>query len=219
MNDPENFISRWSRRKRQAADETARPDKTVADHAADATAVPENANLKSPESGAATPSVPEFDVASLPPIESIEAGTDISAFMRKGVPSALRRAALRRAWAADPSIRDFVGLNENFWDAAGPAGVPGFGDLDPNLDVKRMLSDLFGEDGAEKPAAAPPDTSATTSSGSRVAVEKASSPDAHQDTSSEASSPSTEIAAAQNESPENPPERGSRRRHGSALPE
>jgi Protein of unknown function (DUF3306) len=218
MNDPENFVSRWSRRKRQAADETARPDKTVADHAADATAVPENANLKSPESGTATPSVPEFDVASLPPIESIEAGTDISAFMRKGVPSALRHAALRRAWAADPSIRDFVGLNENFWDAAGPAGVPGFGDLDPNLDVKRMLSDLFGEDGAEKPTAAPPDSSATPSSVS-VAIEEATSPDAHQDTSSEASSPSTEIAAVQNESPENPPERGSRRRHGSALPE
>ena len=45
----------------------------------------------------------------------------------------------------DPVIRDFVGLNENFWDAAGPDGIPGFGDLDPNLDVRRMVSELFGE--------------------------------------------------------------------------
>src|SRR5262245_54933275 len=110
MNDPENFISRWSRRKRQTADETAQPDDTIADHAENAPASSENAKLTSPEVGPATPSA-EFDVSSLPPLESIEAGTDISAFMRKGVPAALRHAALRRAWSADPAIRDFVGLN------------------------------------------------------------------------------------------------------------
>ena len=65
--------------------------------------------------------------------------------MRTGVPETLKHAALRRAWSSDPVIRDFVGLNENFWDAAGPDGIPGFGDLDPNLDVRRMVSELFGE--------------------------------------------------------------------------
>jgi hypothetical protein len=38
-----------------------------------------------------------------------------------------------------------VGLNENYWDAAGPDGIAGFGDLDPNFDIKRMVSELFGE--------------------------------------------------------------------------
>ena len=47
--------------------------------------------------------------------------------------------------ASDPVIRDFVGLNENFWDAAGPDGIPGSatsipismsGAWSPNFSVK-----------------------------------------------------------------------------------
>ena len=36
MNDPENFISRWSRRKREATDENAQPEKTAAEKAHEA---------------------------------------------------------------------------------------------------------------------------------------------------------------------------------------
>src|SRR6185312_7493970 len=104
---------------------------------------PENEQGKSAASGAAP--IPEFDVESLPPIETIGAETDITAFLRTGVPETLKRAALRRAWSADPAIRDFMGPTENYWAAAGPDGIPGFGDLDPNLDVRRMVSELFGE--------------------------------------------------------------------------
>ena len=42
-------------------------------------------------------------------------------------PLELSRAALRRAWAADPAIRDFVGLAENAWDFTDPTAMPGFG--------------------------------------------------------------------------------------------
>ena len=49
----------------------------------------------------------------LPATESITADTDIRAFLAPGIPAHLTRAALRRAWAADPAIRDFVGLAEN----------------------------------------------------------------------------------------------------------
>jgi hypothetical protein len=75
--------------------------------------------------GPATQSV--FDAPSLPPIESIGAGSDIRPFLAPGVPADLTRAALRRAWSADPAIRDFIGLSENSWDFNGPDGVPGFG--------------------------------------------------------------------------------------------
>jgi hypothetical protein len=68
-----------------------------------------------------------FDAPSLPPIESIDAGSDIRPFLAPGVPADLTRAALRRAWSADPAIRDFIGLSENSWDFNGPDGVPGFG--------------------------------------------------------------------------------------------
>ena len=68
--------------------------------------------------------------ASLPPLESITAESDIRAFLAPGVPPELTRAALRRAWAADPKIRDFVGLAEYDWDFNTPGAMAGFGPLE-----------------------------------------------------------------------------------------
>jgi Protein of unknown function (DUF3306) len=151
MNDPDNFLSRWSRRKRGADADTSRTegaDVQPGDRA------PPPADPTRPAAKEEVGHPPAFDVTSLPPLESIGAGTDISPFMQTGVPTALRHAALRRAWTADPAIKDYVGLNENFWDAAGPDGViPGFGELDPGLDVKRMVAELFGETAPDKPEA------------------------------------------------------------------
>jgi hypothetical protein len=59
--------------------------------------------------------------AALPPIESIVAGSDISAFLAPGVPEEVKLAALRRAWRVDPMIRDFVGVSENSWDMSPPS--------------------------------------------------------------------------------------------------
>src|SRR5262249_4134009 len=174
---------------REAVDEKAQPDNKTA---------PDVARLKSPESGVAAPPVPEFDPASLPPIESIEAGTDISAFLRTGVPSALRHAALRRAWSADPAIRDFVGLNENYWDAAGPEGISGFGALDPSVDVKHMVSELFGENASKSPNPDSSDNSVAPSTVSREA-EETFAPQSQPETGAVAPSKRTEIAATQNQ--------------------
>jgi hypothetical protein len=71
-----------------------------------------------------------FDPVSLPSIDSITADTDIVAFLKSGVPTELRRAALRRAWTSDPAIRDFIGIAENQWDFNDPNGISGFGRLD-----------------------------------------------------------------------------------------
>jgi len=57
----------------------------------------------------------------------------------------LTRAALRRAWAADPAIRNFVGLQENDWDFTAPNGPMGFGELPPGTDLKKLLARVFGE--------------------------------------------------------------------------
>jgi hypothetical protein len=169
MSDSEKFLNRWSRRKREA---DAQPEKADDDVTA-TSASTGKANPDNQVPGPALPPVPEFDISKLPPIESIGADTDISAFMQAGVPSALRHAALRRAWSADPAIRGFMGLNENYWDAAGPDGIPGFGDIDPNLDVKRLISELFGETPRESAEAVSrqsaeavsPDLSDTSASG------------------------------------------------------
>jgi hypothetical protein len=71
-----------------------------------------------------------FDPTSLPSIDSITADTDVIAFLKSGVPTALTRAALRRAWTSDPAIRDFIGIADNQWDFNDPNGISGFGRLD-----------------------------------------------------------------------------------------
>jgi hypothetical protein len=215
MNDPDNFLSRWSRRKREAGAQAGREASTPLERNDRGEAVaPPCGEEKSPGalgSESSAPSVPDFDVSSLPPIEAIGADTDISAFMQKGVPSALRHAALRRVWSADPAIRDFMGPNENFWDAAGPDGIPGFGDLDPNLDVKRMVSELFGE---IEPAKTKPETAEFTgASGPSAEISETPSP------SDDRASQHIENAAPQQQMSEPAPAKKMTRRHGGAMPE
>ena len=164
--------------------------------------------------------IPEFDVESLPPIEAISAETDITAFMRTGVPETLKHAALRRAWAADPVIRDFVGLNENFWDAAGPDGIPGFGELDSNLDVRRMVSELFGETPRQDTQ---PELEAdrVVDSSALPADNAPDAADRPQATllPAENLSQRHENVAAQTEPLESAPEKKIPRRHGGAMPQ
>ncbi len=126
----EEFLARWSRRKRES-----RADVAPA----------EPAKPAEPQSGPAAPEAMDgesaFDLSSLPPIDEISATTDITAFLRKGIPQELSRAALRRAWASDPAIRDFVGLAENAWDFNDPTAMPGFGPLDCSSEELAVLVD------------------------------------------------------------------------------
>jgi hypothetical protein len=98
-----------------------------------------------PQRGAPEVTALGFDPATLPPIESIDAQTDITVFLQNGVPEKLRLAVLRRAWTVDPAIRDFKGPQENDWNFNDPNGVPGFGELGPEVDVKRMVAEILGE--------------------------------------------------------------------------
>jgi hypothetical protein len=121
----EQFLARWSRRKQQGKQEgkaaVAEPKPVK----------PLEVDGPAPFDPAATEPLPlETDLSNLPPIESIDAATSITAFLRKGIPQELSRAALRRAWSADPAIRDFVGLAENAWDFNDPNAMAGFGALD-----------------------------------------------------------------------------------------
>jgi hypothetical protein len=227
MNDPDNFLSRWSRRKREGSADNSQPEKS-GERSNDRIAPPRaQARQAIPKDEAAPPPQPEFDVTSLPSIESIGAGTDISAFMQEGVPSALRHAALRRAWSADPAIRDFMGPTENYWDAAGPDGIPGFGELDPGLDVKRMVSELFGETAPEKAhpeSHDPPDAPEYAGENSEPQDDRNSEgqDDRHKAVTSEAQQAAphrTENAATHKQSTQSQPLQKMTRRHGGAMPE
>jgi hypothetical protein len=144
MSNDEGFLARWSRRKRGAAAKAhgrPKPKKAREGAASEATA----AALPPQETQ------PLLDPASLPPIESIGAGSDIRPFLVTGVPADLTRSALRRAWSADPAIRDFIGLSENSWDFNAAGGVPGFGSLTAE-DARRLVARVMEETQALEPA-------------------------------------------------------------------
>ena len=85
-----------------------------------------------------------FGLATVPSIESITADTDIRAFLAPGVPAELARDALRRAWAADPKIRDFVGLADYDWDFNAPNSLPGFGSLEMTDEMRQIAAQVLG---------------------------------------------------------------------------
>lgn len=147
----EAFLARWSRRKRGS-----KSNAPLAETAGPAGEAP----VPSPVAEAK----PEVDLGSLPSIDAITAGTDITAFLRKGIPQELMHAALRRAWTADPAIRDFVGLAENAWDFNDPNAMPGFGPLDcSQAELAAWVDRIVG--GLRNAAEALPDTPLQESSG------------------------------------------------------
>jgi Protein of unknown function (DUF3306) len=137
MSEPESFLSRWSRRKAESAERREAP---AGPARAAGEAKPEATPAPPPE---ASDPAKAFDPASLPPIESIAAGADIRPFLQSGVPAELTRAALRRAWATDPAIRDFVGIAENQWDFNDPTAMPGFGPLGAADDAARLAAQML----------------------------------------------------------------------------
>jgi hypothetical protein len=207
MSDSKDFLSRWSQRKLKP-EAPATPEKDArlpadASHKISAPAAPE----------------PAFDITTLPSLDSIAANSDIRAFLQHGVPESLRHAALRRAWSADPAIRDFVGLSENAWDFNAPDSIPGFGPL--NADQVRQAAAWLFRDQTET-------TAQTPASDSEIGE------------SDQNSSETTQVAAASSDLPEQstpsdqqPPDAAMQhdregeagesllplRRHGGALPE
>jgi len=146
MTEPDNFILRWARLKRES--ETAHETDGAAN---DSPPGPTKAVLAGTEATAAQPRIDAaaeepFDLASLPSIESITANTDVRGFLQSRVPVALTRAALRQAWASDPAIRDFIGIAENQWDFNDPNAIPGFGPLSERDSTTAALAQLFGKD-------------------------------------------------------------------------
>lgn len=215
----EGFLSRWSRRK-QAAREGA-----PIEHAAKPEAAPEPVapQPEAPEPALAVEPEPEIDLASLPPIEELTVESDVTVFLRKGVPAALRNAALRRAWSLDPSIRDFIGPADYAWDWNTPGGAPGYmADLASGPDVEALADRILGLV-RDKPVAgaAPPVEPAPAEAAPPSPVRRepaAPEPLRDETPTAMAASPGPAPAAEPRARPAVPDATPSRPRHGGAVP-
>jgi hypothetical protein len=204
MSEPENFIARWSRRKREA--EEAEAKSPAARAAAPASADPSEDRRKASDetpAGSAAPQRSEaaFDPSKLPPIETITAESDIRAFLAPGVPAELTRAALRRAWASDPKIRDFVGLSENAWDFNAPGAIAGFGPLEMTDELRAQIARMVGGSvaGATREAPSPsPRRQASPAEGASQSADAAAKAST-QDVPSSAETPRNQAAGKSDE--------------------
>jgi len=149
--DREGFLARWSRRKRAARAGIAVPEPQPAEP------------LPAQDQPAAAPEPEEpLDLSTLPKLEDLTPDSDITVFLRKGVPVSLRNAALRRIWSLDPAIRDYVGPVDYGWDWNTAGGVPDYvAELGETPEIRelvaRMLSPSPARSEAEPPAEQPPE--------------------------------------------------------------
>ena len=124
--EDEGFLGRWARLKRSRAAEVSEPEAEVSEEAG-----------VEPE---------PFDPASLPALETLDAVSDYTAFLKPGVPRELRVLALRRAWATDPAITGYKTLADYDWDF----NAPGYGALRVTDNVKELADRVFGMIKAEE---------------------------------------------------------------------
>ena len=204
MTEDKGFLERWSERKRAARDAL-----TLQARAAGAVAEPVEAAPSAPEIE------PEIDPADLPPLDSIRAGADVQAFLQQGVPKAMKQAALRRLWSADPKIREFREVADYDWDF----NAPGYGALLPHDDPKAAAEKVFAAL-RRKVVAEPKAREATEATAAQPDVAPTVvAHGAERPTAAETEPPrSGEAPTVTEATPSAAPAAGRRRRHGAATP-
>ncbi|MBI3700821.1 MAG: DUF3306 domain-containing protein [Afipia sp.] len=183
--DDSGFLSRWSQRKHAATQPES--EKSV-EGTGDAVALPSDVCLE-------TASEKEVDLSSLPKLEDIVADTDLSGFLKKGVPESLRNAALRKSWALDPAIRSYVNPALDYaYDWNTPGGVPGSSELGTGIDVAKVVLQIMG-DGESAGSSSDP-TEPSPRDGKELPFSSASNLDAAQNFATDVSSGSASDAKA-----------------------
>lgn len=104
----DDFLARWSRRKRAVAEEVP----------VESAVVPPTRKDIEPETEAEEAEL--LARLKLPVPETLKPGDDFSAFMAEGVPAFLRKRALRVLWRSNPVLANLDGLNDYDEDFTSP---------------------------------------------------------------------------------------------------
>ena len=214
MSDDDTFLSRWSKRKREALTQPPLDTDAPKDGGDEGRTAQHGEGDDEP-----------FDLSLLPDLASLTGESDIQSFLHKAVPDAWRNAALRKVWALDPSVRNYVGEALDYaYDWNTPGGIPGFGEiLSDEQSVAFVRNLLAGPEANENVIEHPQQDAAAQQSADApsLAIQKA---DEGQDAASEQdnqASVNTDFIERNEESSAQPaaaaqPQR--KARHGGALP-
>ena len=211
----EGFLGRWIKRKADAQ-RRGEPEQQPRE------AAPPDAAAQGEKT-----EEPAFDLSRLPSLDDITAETNLTDFMRKEVPAVLRNAALRRAWALDPAIRDYVNpAREYAYDWNTPGGVPGNGPLEAGFDALKRVATVFSSPAEDHTLGVSEVTGGAPASERSAQADEAPPPSPVRTSDMKVSpqaSEKTEIISSDEDLPEEPATPSSepappRRRHGGAAP-
>lgn len=159
----------------------------------------------------------------LPPIESLDADSDYTAFLAANVPKALKTAALRKAWTSNPAIMAHEPLVEYAWDC----NAPGYGKLRPDdltgKLARNLLRHFLPEEEREGEHATRVEVAHASAAGPAPALAKgvaepvpaASAEQKHQDA---VPGPAQPLRDSQDRMADDDDDEPRRKRHGSARP-
>ncbi|KQT90306.1 DUF3306 domain-containing protein [Methylobacterium sp. Leaf466] len=237
----DDFLSRWSRRKREIVREEAPPELPTPDSSEReappgpgdeplaAASADDEAHAGIGDMGDMA-GIDEDAVAALPSLDSLTADSDLAPFLKAGVPQVLRNAAMRRMWSLDPGIRDYLGeAREYAFDWHIPGAVPGTGPMLPTDDIAGMVRQIFAgakprveveaeaevealPNDADADAVSPVDADAPVQTTPAAIAPPAPPP------AMEPERPGPELASQREPELEKGPSQARLRRHGGALP-
>jgi hypothetical protein len=121
----DNFFSRWSRRKQDAATGRAwpEPDPVVAPPAVPQSALPEPLQAQSAVSSDAPATAEEVPLPSMADVQPLTPASDFQPFMRQGVSGEVRNAAMKKLFS-DPHFNVMDGLDIYIGDYNTPDPLP-----------------------------------------------------------------------------------------------
>jgi hypothetical protein len=150
MNIPENFLTRWSRRKSAAAEDEESPAVSSLEASGEAAgsegaAGPNARTATPPHCPASRPT--RLDLHLIRPAcprsnRLPRTPTSGPSSRRACRPTDPRRAPPRLA--ADPNIRNSVGLADYDWDFNAPGSMAGFGSLEMTDELRRVTAQIIG---------------------------------------------------------------------------
>lgn len=197
----DGFIERWSRRKLSRGGAEEPEPQTAGAPVADA--------KESEEPVEET--LDEAELARLPALDTFTLNTDLAPFLRRGVPDALRNAAMRKMWMLDPAIRDYKDCAVDYaWDWNVPGGVPGNAGTISRDSLARMIDSLHCGPETREPTAPVAEAESAPS-----VLEVRAEPEAPLHTSHEGPD---ESVSARSETASQSDETARPRRHGGAAP-
>lgn len=112
MAGEDDFLSRWSRRKRAVREAEEQEERSTSEAEPRTAALPPSDIAEQPDEGTVAVTEPELPVPTEEDVAALTKDSDFTQYLKDHVPKHIRRMALRKLWTSDPLLANLDGLND-----------------------------------------------------------------------------------------------------------